>query len=414
MPDIAIQVEDLSKQYTLGRALGGYVTLREVLTRLLPGQRVYPEQLWALQNLTFEVGEGEALGIIGPNGAGKSTLLKVLSRITHPTTGVSRTHGRVGSLLDVGMGFHPELTGRENVYFNGAILGMKRREIRQRYDEIIEFSGLSRFLETPLKRYSWGMWLRLAFAVAAHVEAEILIVDEVLAVGDARFRERCLNKMSELGRDGRTVIFVSHDLSSISRLCQRSLWLDRGQAQVLDRSEDVIEQYLRAATPVSHRAEFEHDAGQAVHLISAAVERSGPGEVEPRRGEPFTLALRFAIRERVAGLDIAVSVQNQKGVQILSESWSEHEGEVIDPRVLPQEFEIRLVVPPILAAGEYFATVWMGTGFETLVDQRVLGFRILPKSGDRSGEAGRNRIVQPDVRWSLTAVDESDRVENDG
>jgi ABC-type polysaccharide/polyol phosphate transport system ATPase subunit len=340
--------------------------------------------------------------------------LKVLSRITHPTSGVSRTHGRVGSLLDVGMGFHPELTGRENVYFNGAILGMKRREIRQRYDEIIEFSGLSRFLETPLKRYSWGMWLRLAFAVAAHVEAEILIVDEVLAVGDARFRERCLNKMSELGRDGRTVIFVSHDLSSISRLCERSLWLDRGQAQVLDRSEDVIEQYLRAATPVSHHAEFEEDAGQAVHLISAAIERSGPGEVEPRRGEPFTLALRFAIRERVAGLDIAVSVQNQKGVQILSESWSEHEDEVIDPRVLPQEFELRLVVPPVLAAGEYFASVWMGTGFETLVDQRVLGFRILPKSGDRSGEAGRNRIVQPDVRWSLTAVDASDRGENDG
>jgi len=192
MTRTAIQVERVSKRYYLGRSLGGYTTLREVLAsrfRQVLGDTVERDQIWALQDVSFAVDEGEALGVVGHNGAGKTTLLKVLARITHPTSGVSRTRGRVGSLLDVGTGFHPELSGRENIYLNGAILGMKRREVDSHFEEIVDFAGLERFLDTPLKRFSWGMWLRLAFAVAAHVDPDVMLVDEVLAVGDIRFGE---------------------------------------------------------------------------------------------------------------------------------------------------------------------------------------------------------------------------------
>ena len=195
--ETAIEVENLSKRYRLGQNLGGYTTLRETLAARRRRDEAEEAYLWALRDVSFTVPKDQALGLIGPNGAGKTTLLKVLARITQPTSGVSRTRGRAGALLDVGTGFHPELTGRENIYLNAAILGMSRRDVDRRFDEIVDFAGLERFLDTPLKRYSWGMYLRLAFAVAAHVEPDIVIVDEVLAIGDARFRAKCLEKMSE-------------------------------------------------------------------------------------------------------------------------------------------------------------------------------------------------------------------------
>ena len=194
--------------------------------------------------LTFDVDEGEVLGVIGLNGAGKSTLLKILSRITEPTSGSSRTRGRVGALLEVGTGFHPELTGRENIFLNGVILGMRRAEIRARFDEIVAFAGVEQFLDTPLKRYSSGMYLRLAFAVAAHVDPDIVIVDEVLAVGDVQFRQRCLGRMSDFGREGRTVVFVSHDLGSVNQICERSLWLDGGRLR-MDGTESGRDRRVR-------------------------------------------------------------------------------------------------------------------------------------------------------------------------
>ena len=228
---VAIEAEGLSKRYRLGEFQAAYGTLRESLVhagRLLTRKehRREVQEIWALEDVSFEVAEGEVLGVIGPNGAGKSTLLKVLTRITNPTAGRVEIRGRVGSLLEVGTGFHPELTGRENIYLNGAILGMKRREIQAKLPEIAEFSGVESFMDTPVKRYSSGMYVRLAFSVAAHFEPEILLVDEVLAVGDAEFQARCLGRMETFGASGRTVLFVSHNMQAMAQLCDRALLLD--------------------------------------------------------------------------------------------------------------------------------------------------------------------------------------------
>src|ERR1035437_2478393 len=241
MSDIAIRVEGLSKQYRIGGRQDRYRTLRDTIadTALAPYRRFRAalrhsgvvsangdETIWALKDVSFEVKRGGVVGIIGRNGSGKSTLLKILSRITSPTAGWADIHGRVGSLLEVGTAFHPELTGRDNIYLNGAILGMKRAELDGRFDEIVAFSEVEKFIDTPVKYYSSGMYLRLAFGVAAHLDPEILLVDEVLAVGDASFQWKCLNKMREVAHQGRTILFVSHNMNAIRRLCSRTIWLD--------------------------------------------------------------------------------------------------------------------------------------------------------------------------------------------
>jgi len=230
---VVIEVDGLAKKYRLGQLQKGYDTLRDSIAHGVSRvahreHKPKAEEIWALDGVSFQVEQGEVLGIIGPNGAGKSTLLKILTRITTPTKGSAVIRGRVGSLLEVGTGFHGELTGRENVYLSGPILGMTRREITRKLSDIVEFSGVEKFIDTPVKRYSSGMYVRLAFSVAAHLEPEILLVDEVLAVGDVQFREKCLGKMTELGREGRTVLFVSHDLGAITRLCDRAVWLAAG------------------------------------------------------------------------------------------------------------------------------------------------------------------------------------------
>jgi lipopolysaccharide transport system ATP-binding protein len=256
--DIAIRVENLGKKYHIGK-LEKYQTLRDTLTdvfvapfrragKLLRGQATgaaeLEETIWALKDVSFEVKRGEVVGLIGRNGAGKSTLLKVLSRITEPTAGFVDIYGRVGSLLEVGTGFHQELTGRENIYLNGAILGMKRAEIERKFDEIVAFAEVEKFIDTPVKHYSSGMRLRLGFAVAAHLEPEILLVDEVLAVGDTRFQKKCLNKMQDVGQQGRTVVFVSHSMSAITRLCERTILLDEGRVIEDGPSHQVVRTYL--------------------------------------------------------------------------------------------------------------------------------------------------------------------------
>ena len=259
MGDIAIRVEGLSKRYQIGTTQEPYYTLRETLTESLarPFQQLWrffspngagsptPEasSIWALRDVSFEIKCGEVVGIIGSNGAGKSTLLKILSRITEPTEGRAKIHGRVGSLLEVGTGFHPELTGRENIYLNGAILGMKKAEIDRKFDEIVAFAEVEQFIDTPVKHYSSGMYLRLAFAVAAHLEPEILIVDEVLAVGDAAFQKKCLGKMGDVAKVGRTILFVSHQLNQIRRLCNRCLWLDEGCLRAYGPTVEVVSAY---------------------------------------------------------------------------------------------------------------------------------------------------------------------------
>lgn len=251
LEDVVVRVDHLSKQYRIGGPAAGYKTLRETLmnalaapARRLRGQTPSRTTIWALDDVSFEVRQGEAVGIIGRNGAGKSTLLKILSRITRPTRGRVDLYGRVGALLEVGTGFHGELTGRENIYLNGAILGMHREEIKRKFDEIVDFSGVETFLETPVKFYSSGMYVRLAFAVAANLEPEVLVVDEVLAVGDAEFQKKCLAKMGTTATSGRTVLFVSHNMSAVQDLCRTALWLDRGRVVFAGETRQTIAAYL--------------------------------------------------------------------------------------------------------------------------------------------------------------------------
>jgi lipopolysaccharide transport system ATP-binding protein len=253
-----IRVENLSKKYTVSHQQEGYTTFRDAmtngvrsLTQRLQGKQPHnpsEEDFWALKDVNFEIQQGDRVGIIGRNGAGKSTLLKILSRITEPTHGSIRIRGRVASLLEVGTGFHPELTGRENIFLNGAILGMSKVEIKRKFDEIVDFAEIERFLDTPVKRYSSGMYVRLAFAVAAHLEPEILIVDEVLAVGDAQFQKKCLGKMEDVGKEGRTVIFVSHQMAAVEKLCKKGVVLQHGQLQYVGSQTGAIAQYLTASS----------------------------------------------------------------------------------------------------------------------------------------------------------------------
>ena len=253
MSILAIRAEGVGKRYTIGAPRAPYGSLRESLTSTLTApfrrrvqRHVSPESdtLWALRDVSFEVRPGEVVGVIGKNGAGKSTLLKILARITEPTTGQVSLSGRVGSLLEIGTGFHPELTGRENVFLNGAVLGMRRAEIQRKFDEIVAFAEVERFLDTPVKHYSTGMYLRLAFAVAAHLEPEILLVDEVLAVGDAAFQRKCLGKMGDVAKTGRTILFVSHNMGSVASLCQTGLVLDAGRIRFVGPVTEAVELYL--------------------------------------------------------------------------------------------------------------------------------------------------------------------------
>jgi len=310
MPEPAIRAAGLSKRYRIGAARQRPTTLRDAIPSLLaaPARRLVgmlhgraraadgPRTIWALEDVSFEVGHGEAVGIIGRNGAGKSTLLKILSRITKPTSGWAEIHGRVGSLLEVGTGFHPELTGRENVYLNGAILGMRRAEIDRRFDEIVAFAEIEKFLDTPVKHYSSGMYVRLAFAVAAHLEPEILIVDEVLAVGDAAFQKKCLGKMGEAGKQGRTVIFVSHNLSAVETLCPRAILLDAGRIVGSGESREVVASYLSAGVEsgINPLLNCERSGNGKLRITEFSMEDPAGQELRfARSGEPVVVKLKF-------------------------------------------------------------------------------------------------------------------------
>jgi lipopolysaccharide transport system ATP-binding protein len=288
MGNIAVSVDGLSKQYALG-ARRSNDTLRDEIvgfaTRLFPGRRAYSaaaprlparagDTIWALRDLSFTIEKGEVVGVIGRNGAGKSTLLKILSRITQPTRGTARIYGRVGSLLEIGAGFHGELTGRENIYLNGAILGMQKREITRKFDEIVSFAEVDKFLDTPVKRYSSGMYVRLAFAVAAHLEPDVLIVDEVLAVGDLAFQKKCLGKMGTVAKEGRTVLFVSHQLATIQALCRRLLLLEEGTLKIDGESQTVIADYLAATADVQAAEVNLTDRPRSMHSREPAIRRA--------------------------------------------------------------------------------------------------------------------------------------------
>jgi len=323
MSDVVIKAEKIGKKYVIGHqsAPHGYVSLRDVIMRqagslwsktrdLLKGNPVVQgdtlEEVWALRDVSFEIKQGEALGIIGRNGAGKSTLLKILSRITEPSSGRVMIKNRVASLLEVGTGFHPELTGRENIFLNGTILGMRRAEIKEKFDEIVAFAEVEQFLDTPVKRYSSGMYVRLAFAVAAHLEPEILVVDEVLAVGDIQFQKKCLGKMGSIGKEGRTVLFVSHNLAAVSNLCSRGIVLDKGAVSFQGAATDAIHHYSAAMINVGKRAmDTPVSQTDSILFLSACMLDEG-GEAVSSVGinAPCSIQMAFQVPKQTDGLAV--------------------------------------------------------------------------------------------------------------
>jgi lipopolysaccharide transport system ATP-binding protein len=335
MSDVVIRVENLSKKYIIGhQKQERHSSFRDVITNgakslwqgLTCDRQAKPndlsEEFWALKDVSFEIKRGDRVGIIGRNGAGKSTLLKILSRITEPTSGKISIKGRIASLLEVGTGFHPELTGRENIYLNGAILGMDRSEIKKNFDEIVAFAEVEKFLDTPVKRYSSGMYVRLAFAVAAHLEPEILIVDEVLAVGDAQFQKKCLGKMEDVGKEGRTVLFVSHQMASIQKLCQRSIWLDHGEVVDNDATQIVVNKYLNNSLGLSKISleDRKDRKGDGKIRFTSVLFQNQAGENTNcfYSGQNVRILLFFTnnTQEKLSNLNIALAIDNQSGERI--------------------------------------------------------------------------------------------------
>lgn len=349
MGNYALKVEGLGKQYRIGSNEGKrtYKSIRDVIAQtvswpirtasnIIRGEGSHyagKERFWALQDVSFELEPGEVLGVIGRNGAGKSTLLKLLTRITEPTTGEIRLRGRVGSLLEVGTGFHPELTGRENVYLNGAVLGMKRHEISRKFDEIVDFAEVERFIDTPVKRYSSGMYLRLAFAVAAHLEPEILLVDEVLAVGDAAFQKKCLGKMSDVASQGRTIIFVSHDMGAVQTLTTRCIYLEKGNVFRDGSTGQVVKFYLQNSAANSrlltdnksidiYRQKTVDDAPMRFKDIWIEARLNESGNLSS--GNEFVIHIQIEVYNRISGANLTVSVKNSFGQRVaILFSWDQ-------------------------------------------------------------------------------------------
>lgn len=377
MSECAIRVEALGKEYKIGALSEPPETLYEALLtrfaapfrrarRLLGGDvsaaSELTETFTALDRVSFDVAQGEVVGIIGRNGAGKTTLLRILSGISEPTRGHAIVRGRVGSLLEVGTGFHPELTGRENIYLNGAILGMRRREIAKRFDEIVQFAGVQRFLETPVKHYSTGMYLRLAFAVAAHLDAEILFVDEVLAVGDAEFQRKCLSKMHDVSESGRTVLFVSHNLAAVENLCSRTLWLDAGRIVEDGEPSEVIPRYLKSYATVGSGGELSGYAdrrgtGKIRFTRIDYLTRDGDRAHVVRAGEPLRLRLTFQVDEPV--LDTHFGVKFSSGMGTLVAAPNTWAAGYSVPKLEPGEATIDLVIDTLfLMPDRYYLSLW--------------------------------------------------------
>jgi lipopolysaccharide transport system ATP-binding protein len=388
---VAIRVEGLSKRYRLGEE----GPLAGLVARALG--RPPARELWALRDVSFEVGCGEAVGIVGRNGAGKSTLLKVLARITRPTAGEVALRGRVGSLLEVGTGFHPELTGRDNVFLNGAILGLRRAEITRRFDEIVAFAGVERFLDTPVKRYSSGMRMRLAFAVAAHLEPEILIVDEVLAVGDAEFQSRCLGKLSDVAGHGRTVLFVSHNLSALKALCSRAMWLDAGAVRASGDIAPVVDAYLaenasRAEVPLAQRRDRAGSGELRFRHVSLRAGTPLRANALPATGKPLELLIGFAAPgdAPLKNVRIALTVYDTSGGRVFATDTRLVNADFAS---LPAAGELVCRIPDLpLAAGSYRLTVW-ATVSDVVADHIDDAFVFRVDEGDPFG-TGRTTIAE--------------------
>ena len=400
-----IELDGVGKRYRLGENLGG--DLREVIagaaSRLRRRPRVEVRDLWSLRDITLTVHEGQALGIIGANGAGKSTLLKIISNITTPTEGTSRTRGRVGSLLEVGTGFHGDLTGLENTYLNGAILGMRRREVARQLDAIVDFAGLSKFMDTPVKRYSSGMYLRLGFAIAAHLAADILLVDEVLAVGDAEFQRRCLGKIGEVEASGRTVLFVSHNLDAMSSLCPEAIWLEKGRLRSAGSTDVLIGEYLRSGSEQAGAAAepLTTDPTARAQIESVRlVDETGTGRGALGTSDAASIQVDIIVREQVPGLDVCALVSTDRGTNILAEALSDVPTSSGLDIGFPGRYRIRCVMPPVLTPGNFSVDVWLGTNYEDCdMRERVLSFSV---EGAQQGRP--DRLVKLSLPWEVERI----------
>ena len=419
--DSAISVRGLSKRYRIGARVGQYKRFSETVTDLFtaPLRRLasmgrppsVDETIWALKDVSFDIRPGEVVGIIGRNGAGKSTLLKLLNRITEPTAGEAVIHGQVGSLLEVGTGFHPELTGRENVYLNGAILGMRRREIDRKFDEIVAFAEVEKFIDTPVKHYSSGMYVRLAFAVAAHLETDILFVDEVLAVGDSQFQKKCLGKMGDVAKVGRTVLLVSHQLAAIENLCTSALVLSAGSLALAGSTREAIEFYSRSAvsntTGLDQRTD-RRGSGQLRVIAVSVVDEHGQIVQTVRSGQAIAIQLRFEAAAELKSTNIVVGIrlETSTGISVFT-----HHSRLTrtDFGVLPPRGSFlcaidRLPLPP----GAYVVTYSVFRGQEYL-DRLpdALAFDVVEGDFFGGGElpAASHGVALVDAQWRVTAED---------
>jgi lipopolysaccharide transport system ATP-binding protein len=410
-----IKVENLSKQYTIGGRAEPYSTFRESLVRAakFPLQAVRrgrvngQHKFWALKDINFQVMPGEVVGIVGRNGAGKSTLLKILSRITEPTTGRIELYGRVGSLLEVGTGFHPELTGRENIFLNGAILGMRREEIAKKFDEIVDFAEIEEFLETPVKRYSSGMYMRLAFAVAASLEPEILVIDEVLAVGDAEFQKKCLGKMGDVARAGRTVLFVSHNMTAVKSICQRAMVLQSGALAFDGAAAAAVDYYMRSGSDLPSLrvwSEEEMPGNDQIKIRRAAVYALHKTVGEPiLTSDDLVFEIEFYNHIESGLIDVTWDLMNVQGVHVA------HLGEVCRSEGLARGwYRTKAVLPRnILNAERYLFSVQFGRNQRELLYrvEDILAFEVADGIENRAANFSRlPGAVHPLCRWQTETI----------
>jgi lipopolysaccharide transport system ATP-binding protein len=421
---IAIKVENVSKQYRLGKVGTGtikhdlnrwwnlirgkedpYLRIGETNDRTVKGDSDY---VWALRDINFEINQGDAVGIIGRNGAGKSTLLKILSRTTAPTTGTLKLRGRVASLLEVGTGFHPELSGRENIYLNGAILGMTRKEISSKFDEIVDFSGVERYIDTPVKRYSSGMYVRLAFAVAAHLESEILIVDEVLAVGDAEFQKKCLGKMSNVSNsEGRTVLFVSHNLLAVKNLCHSSLLLENGTVSIFDSTEHVINRYLKQSHSSAMEI-YENESSEKPVFVRKACIQNSEGILSGRFSVDESIKIELILQKNsdLRGVYLHIVIVNSEGLNLIETDSIEQISNGIDTSDNGTFRSIISIPKRILHAGKYYVNIGIASK-QALINQiesleHFLSFEVYADTTSR--DVKRRAITSTILEWSTDRV----------
>lgn len=418
-----ITVSGVSKRYVIGHQQGNGDGLRHRMEEAMrapwrwlrqkqAAKRASREEFWALRDLNFEVQQGDAVGIIGRNGAGKSTLLKILSRITEPTEGRIHLRGRVASLLEVGTGFHQELTGRENIFLNGAILGMSKAEISRKFDEIVAFSEIEKFLDTPVKRYSSGMYVRLAFAVAAHLEPEILIVDEVLAVGDSEFQKKCLGKMHDIGRGGRTVLFVSHNMGAIRALCTKGVLLQKGRVKMVGAIEEVTDAYAQTGPEASHTiALTEVPENVTCWVTSASVLCNDRPGSDSQMGDQLKLEVKFRSKEPVAKPLLGYRIRSSQGENVIIGNNHFLPSPTFEPPVTSGTIVCALGQVP-LNAGSYSVSLWLGhSPYALQYVEDIISFKVEEKDIWGTGEVpprGLSPMWWPSTFEFLPGADEAD------